>query len=205
MKSSIAADLRGLAVPTADLVLDPKNARKHDVANLRAIAASLRQFGQLKPLVVHRASRQVVAGNGTLLAARQLGWTHVAVVWVDHDPAAQRGYAVADNRTAELAEWDDAMLAELLPAIQQSTPALYEELLLEQFAVAQPEEKAGGKGKNGDAPKKTCQVVVDCEDVADRRKLLTALRKQGRRCRCLTWEGGDPDASLPDAGPAESG
>ena len=53
-----------------ELDLDPKNARKHDAKNLKAIADSLEQFGQRKPIVVW--GRTVVAGNGTMAAASTL-------------------------------------------------------------------------------------------------------------------------------------
>ena len=100
-----------MKISIAQLSLDPKNARKHSARNLEAIAASLLKFGQRKPLVVHRGV--VLAGNGTLEAARSLGWTEIDVAEVpdDWDMDTAKAYALADNRTAELAEWDDAELS----------------------------------------------------------------------------------------------
>ena len=97
-----------------DLSLDPKNARKHSARNLEAIAASLEKFGQRKPIVVHRGV--VLAGNGTLEAAKSLGWTEIDVAEVpdDWDNDTAKAYALADNRTAELAEWDESELAKQL-------------------------------------------------------------------------------------------
>lgn len=102
-------------VPIGALTLDPRNARKHGRRNLDAIKGSLEQFGQRRPLVV-RGDLQVIAGNGTLVAARDLGWKEVAVTRVPADWTEEqvRAYALADNRTAELAEWDDAVLADML-------------------------------------------------------------------------------------------
>lgn len=93
---------------------DPTNARKHSQRNLDAIAGSLRNFGQRRPLVVY--GNVVIAGNGTLLAAKSLGWKQIAVTRCPSDwtPEQARAYALADNRTAELAEWDSAILAEQL-------------------------------------------------------------------------------------------
>ena len=102
-----------------DLKLDPHNARKHDDKNLKAIAGSLEQFGQRKPIVVW--GRTVVAGNGTLVAARSLGWTEIQAVSVPDDWSADqvKAYALADNRSAELAEWDEQVLAsQLLELVQ---------------------------------------------------------------------------------------
>jgi DNA modification methylase len=98
-------------VAIAELFLDPNNARKHSQRNLDAIAASLVRFGQRKPLVVHRGV--VLAGNGTLEAARSIGWTEIEVSAVpdDWDDDTAKAYALADNRSAELAEWDESELA----------------------------------------------------------------------------------------------
>jgi DNA modification methylase len=105
-------------VPVGALVLDPANARKHGSRNLDAIAGSLRQFGQRRPLVCRRAGGEtmVIAGNGTLEAARSLGWTEVVITVVPDDWTSEqaKAYALADNRTAELATWDEAVLAEQL-------------------------------------------------------------------------------------------
>jgi len=98
----------------SDLQLDPQNARKHSEKNLKAIAASLEKFGQRKPIVVHRGV--VIAGNGTLAAAQSLGWTEIAVSEVPDgwDDETAQAYALADNRSAELAEWDEGELAKQL-------------------------------------------------------------------------------------------
>lgn len=107
-------DLKVEVVSVDSLTPDPTNARKHSQANLDAIAGSLRQFGQRRPLVLY--GNVVIAGNGTLEAARSLGWTQIAVTRVPRSwsPDQARAYALADNRTAELAEWDDAVLADQL-------------------------------------------------------------------------------------------
>jgi len=100
------------------LTPDPQNARTHDAENLAAITGSLKAFGQQKPIVVDLRG-VVLAGNGTLAAARSLGWTEVDVVETDLSGAAAVAYAIADNRTGELSQWDYQALAltlEQLPA-----------------------------------------------------------------------------------------
>ena len=98
---------------TASLALDPRNARKHDQRSLDAIAASLAKFGQQKPIVIS-ADGEVMAGNGTLQAAQQLGWEHIESTTSNLTGQEARAYAIADNRTAELSTWDEAVLAEQL-------------------------------------------------------------------------------------------
>ena len=106
------------AVKLTALTPDPENARVHGAANLKAICASLTEFGQRRALVVWRqpAGLTVVAGNGTLEAARLLGWESVVVTEVpeDWDEVTVRAYALADNRTAELATWDEQTLGATL-------------------------------------------------------------------------------------------
>jgi DNA modification methylase len=102
-----------LQVPVADLSHDPANARKHPERNLDTIVASLRRFGQQKPIVIDR-NNIVRAGNGTLEAAKRLGWEKIDCVRTELNGADATAYAIADNRTAELAEWDDEILAATL-------------------------------------------------------------------------------------------
>ena len=106
------------AVPSKDLLLDPRNARKHSAENLAAISESLKAFGQRKPIVV-TSENVVVAGNGTLEAARSLGIEKVDVVRVPNDWSDDqvKAFALADNRSAELAEWDVVVLDEQLQAL----------------------------------------------------------------------------------------
>jgi DNA modification methylase len=108
----IAAELRPLARPVRDLHEDPKNARLHGEENLAAIVASLRAHGQRKPIVVKDGV--VVAGNGTLRAARSLRWEVIACVEYEGPDALARAYAIADNRAAEQATWDPELLATAL-------------------------------------------------------------------------------------------
>lgn len=94
----------------ADLSQDPANARRHGKRNLEAIKASLRRFGQQTPIVVDK-SNVVRKGNGTLEAAIDLGWEEIDVIQTSLTSGDAIAYAIADNRTSELAEWDDEILA----------------------------------------------------------------------------------------------
>ena len=110
-------------IKVADLSSDPANARKHDDRNIDSIIASLRRFGQQKPIVID-ASKVVRAGNGTLEAAKRLGWDSIECVKTDLKGSDAIAYAIADNRTAELAEWDDDVLAAQLNGLLADDPDL---------------------------------------------------------------------------------
>ena len=109
----------------AELDLDPANVRRHDAANLDAIRGSLKRFGQQKPIVVNEKG-VVIAGNGTLTAARALGWDRIKIVRTELMGSEATAFAIADNRTAELATWDDGALVEQLSALELEDGALLE-------------------------------------------------------------------------------
>jgi len=103
-------------IAIADLSNDPANARKHGQKNIDTIVASLRRFGQQKPIVID-SSGIVRAGNGTLEAAKLLGWDSIDAIRTELKGSEATAYAIADNRTAELAEWDDDVLAATLQGL----------------------------------------------------------------------------------------
>lgn len=118
----ISPDLRYLARPIEELSEDPENARIHGEQNLASIRASLESHGQQKA-VVARKDGTVIAGNGTLATARSLGWTHLAVSTWSGSEAMARRYAVADNRTAELATWDAKALSKAIEGLEDDQVA----------------------------------------------------------------------------------
>jgi len=180
--SRIVAALLPLGTPIDQLKPDPKNARRHGEDNLRAIRASLERFGQRRPVVANRTSGEIEAGHGIFEAAGQLGWTEIAVVWVEDDPAAQRGFALADNRTAELAEWDDSLLQELLESLQEETPDLVSDLAWEDL-LARPAEQEAAKTE---AVPSQWHVVIECRDQGEQQQVYEECCAAGRTCRVLT-------------------
>lgn len=96
-----------------DLKLDKKNARKHPQKNLDQIKYSLENYGQQKPIVID-AGNTVRAGNGTLMAAKDLGWEKIACVRSELTGSNLAAYALVDNRSTETSEWDMVQLPETL-------------------------------------------------------------------------------------------
>ena len=116
--STIADGLVGLAVPIGSLTEDPRNVRVHGKRNMEIIRSSLSRFGQRVPLVARRETGVVIAGNARLAAARELGWSEVAVLYVEDDAATATAYALVDNRSSDLSTFDQAGLAEVLVTLQ---------------------------------------------------------------------------------------
>ena len=113
---AIRIEMRSLA----QLVPYARNARKHSDAQVRMIAASIREFGFNNPVLVD-ASSGIIAGHGRVLAAAQLGMAEVPVIPLEHmSENERRAYILADNRLAELATWDEDLLAAELASLQAS-------------------------------------------------------------------------------------
>jgi DNA modification methylase len=97
--------------PIANFRPNPKNARTHSKKQIRQIAASIRQFDFLNPLIVDDKN-MILAGHGRLEGARLEGMPQVPVIRFGHLSEAQkRAYVIADNKIAEQAGWDREMLA----------------------------------------------------------------------------------------------
>ncbi len=102
---------------------DPRNARRHSAENLSLITGSLRELGAARSIVIDEDG-VILAGNATVTAARAAGLTQVEVIDADGDtliavrrtgltPEQKRRLALFDNRAAELADWDPAVLHSL--------------------------------------------------------------------------------------------
>lgn len=163
-----------------DLSLDPANARKHPERNLEAIKASLRRFGQQKPIVID-ASNVVRAGNGTLEAAKALGWETLDCVRTELTGSEATAYAIADNRTAELAEWDNECLAAHLVGLQTED----EELAACSGFDVDEIEKMMSDGKHEKqmfvAPM-TYRVIVEVKNEVEQSNLMQRLESEGYKC-----------------------
>jgi len=97
-----------------ELKPDPTNPRRHSKKQIRQIAKSIDVFGFNVPILIDRDGN-VIAGHGRLLACRERGITEVPTLCLDHlTPAQARAFMIADNRLAEIAAWDDRLLAEQL-------------------------------------------------------------------------------------------
>ena len=104
--------------PTERLLPYARNARLHSPEQVAQIAASIAEFGFTNPILAG-SDGVIVAGHGRLAAAGKLGLPTVPVVVLDHlTPTQRRALVIADNRLAERATWDEALLRVELEALQ---------------------------------------------------------------------------------------
>lgn len=117
--------------------------------NVKALVESLQANGQYRPIVVHKATQQILAGNHLWKAATELGWKEISIVEVDVDDAAAKKIVAADNRLADMGVYDEQKLLNLLGEIDLAgtgyVPADVDDLL------AMIEEKSTPEWKVADA------------------------------------------------------
>ncbi|OGA97824.1 MAG: hypothetical protein A3E79_08875 [Burkholderiales bacterium RIFCSPHIGHO2_12_FULL_61_11] len=102
-------------VALSELCAHPANPRKGDIA---AIRESIGANGFYGAVVAQRSTGHVLAGNHRLLAAQYEGLTELPVIWLDVDDDRALKILLADNRTNDVAGYDDAALAALLKSLK---------------------------------------------------------------------------------------
>jgi ParB-like chromosome segregation protein Spo0J len=179
MSSLAGMDLETRSVD--DLLADPRNARRHPPRNIDAIRWSLRKYGQQKNVVI-TPDGALIAGSGTLLAARAEGMTTLACkVWTGTVEEA-RSFGLLDNRTSELADWDEEVLADDLQALPRELipeEAWSDEEIASLLPVDDP------KPQGGPAPEVGFDVIVECASEAQQRLLIEQLTSEGFEARPL--------------------
>lgn len=146
--SNIHSSLEQMAFPVEKLMHLDNNPRK---GNVDAIVASYAEFGQVKPIVAKKnddGTATVIAGNHQLMAAKQLGWDKIAVVFIEGDDKHAIAFALADNRTMELGYTDDDMLQKMLMEVSVDYSDLWGGLGWDEFEMAAMDERAGIKAIN---------------------------------------------------------
>lgn len=97
-------------IDPTDLVPNPSNPRKHSPKQIQQIGASIKRFGFLIPIIIDE-DRMILAGHGRREAAISLGLTQVPTIEAQFlTEADKRAFALAENRIAELSEWDEDLL-----------------------------------------------------------------------------------------------
>ena len=103
-------------VPLDLLLSDPANPRRISDAELEALTRSMREWGNIQPIIARVADRVVIAGHQRLVAARRLGHATVPVIWLDLSTERGRALGVALNRIS--GTWDEELLARLLADLE---------------------------------------------------------------------------------------
>lgn len=126
-----------------DLAPYEKNARTHSSKQIALIADSIRKYGFVNPVLVN-ADNMILAGHGRVAAAKALGLDNVPCRVISHlTKEEQREYILADNRLAELAGWDLALLSDELKDIGDIGALGFDDsFLIEEDFIGRTDEDA---------------------------------------------------------------
>jgi len=168
-------------VPIDSVRPHPDNPRR---GNVERIAKSLKHFGQIRPIVIRAEDDTIVAGNHTHKAAKSLGWSEIAIVQVSLDDEDARAYLLADNRTSDVAGYDDAALVAVLEDLNErgrleATGFTYDDLEDLVSAIEGVKETARQEFEGGYAepPEDTAERWADRNE-GQRREVVFLLLEQ---------------------------
>lgn len=163
----------------SDLIPYVNNARKNDHA-VDAVASSIKNYGFKQPIVID-SQGEVVAGHTRLKAAKKLNMEQVPCIIADDlTPAQIKAYRIADNKVAELSEWDMELLKVELEDIEGFTGFEVDEL---QNFFEDEQEKVKDLS---DKIKTNYQVIIECLDENELENTFEKLKSEGYQCRILT-------------------
>lgn len=197
-----AGRVAAVMVPTESLRPWVRNPRHNDPVVERLIA-SIREFGFGAPIVARREDGEVIAGHTRLKAALKMGLPEVPVRYMDLTAEQAHRLALADNKIAEFAEWDDAALRAFLAEGVDLASVGWTEHELEDLGGAthpRPMKSLGGKAGAGAANParrvmvqlhvavQEVEVVEGAIDVALRR---VATRGEALALICREWADGN--------------
>jgi hypothetical protein len=186
-KKSVAGEYAETAtfehVPIDSLIPYAKNARKHSPEQVLQIAASIREFGFLAPIIA-AADNTVIAGHGRLEAAKKLNLEVVPVVRACHLTKAQiRAYALVDNRLAETSSWDADMLRLELDDSLTDMPTLegmgFEETARNLLTGSVPFDPNISDKEPEDGEENTFKLIVTLETKQEQEALFERLKELG--------------------------
>jgi ParB-like chromosome segregation protein Spo0J len=125
----------------------PRNPR---IGNVDAVAESLLEHGQFKPIVVNKRNGFIAAGHHTWLGARKNGWPEISVVWIDVTEQQHLKIMLADNKTSDMGTYDDAVLAEILAGMEDLSGTGYSAAELQDLIDSVNAVDAGDTGQSAD-------------------------------------------------------
>jgi ParB-like chromosome segregation protein Spo0J len=171
----------------------PKNPRRGDDA---AIQASISKNGFYGAIAVQKSTCRILAGNHRWEAAKAQGLDKIPVVWLDVDDKTALRILLADNKTSDLAAYEQEALAEILMQLRTAEELAgsgYEEIdvgkLLKEIGdaiiEANAEDEGPAKQKSVNGYKEQYGVIVMCEDEKKQEEVFEKLTAEGYECKVV--------------------
>jgi hypothetical protein len=166
-----------------DLIPYARNSRTHSDEQITKIAASIKEFGFLNPVIVD-GQNGIIAGHGRVMAAKKLGMTELPAVEASHLTDAQRrAYIIADNKLALNAGWDDEMLRVEFDELGAMGFDLeltgFDDIELAKIFDYQPDELELKAAEY----QEVFNVIIECIDESEQEKTFNRLDSEGYKCR----------------------
>ena len=171
-------------VQVEKLVPYARNSRTHSPEQVAQIAASIKEFGFLNPIIVD-GDNGIVAGHGRVLAAQKLGLTELPCIEAKHLTDAQRkAYVIADNKLALNAGWDNDLLRVEFDELAQAGF----DLSLTGFSLDEIDEltiidEQIEKEIVEDNYSAKFNIIVECDDELHQEVIYHKLIKEGLKCQ----------------------
>lgn len=155
-------------VAVEELKQYPNNPRR---GNIKLIKESLSEYGQYKPITVNKATREILVGNHTYAAAKELGWKEIAVNYIEVDAETAAKIVLIDNRATDLSGYDNNALLELLEKLNDLEHTGYGD---DEFddVLARIEEEKTPRVIDGLAKAGQDEIASQIETLADRYKAV---------------------------------
>ena len=198
---------RPFAVRADSLVIDvEENVKLHTDKDLQVQQASLKDWQFTRMIIVRSENRQVIIGNGSVLAAMRNGWEYVPVDFRDLTAEQARLLGAADNMTGTVADWNDQAVTRLLadmPTLGDALSGLsldlgdlcsnvLDRLIVQEETEATPAEpieepvSVSTEPKPPISVKLSHRVLVICPDEATQIAFMSKTMNEGLECRVST-------------------
>lgn len=161
----------------------PRNPREGDIG---AIHQSIQTNGFYGTIIAQRSTGHILAGNHRWQAAQQSGATTIPVTWVDVDDDHALRILLADNRTNDLATYDDNELASLLQQLYEQTGTLqgtgYDTDDLDDLINKDTQDEGSDQS---DQLTGAYEIVITLKSAEEQEQTLEMLIEKGYECRSL--------------------
>lgn len=173
-------------VPVGKLVEHPANPRR---GRVDAIEASIIANGFYGAVVAQRSTGHILGGNHRFQAAQLTGMEKIPVIWADVDDATAKRILLADNRTNDIAGYDDDALLAILEECRAEENLLgtgYDDKFVDDLLKKVQAEPLPDTGDADDDPlTEGWGVIVECDSESQQMRLLEQLNSEGLQCRAL--------------------
>lgn len=172
--------LRTVRVNIADLKEWPGNPRVHD---LDLLAESLAANDQYRAIVVREKDMRILAGHGTVKAAKRLNWTEIDAHLIECNDQEAKRIVLMDNRGPERGGYDEGKLLTMLNSLPDLGGTGYEPVDLERLnAITTQQQEAAVPP---DPPTPTFEFICSAPDQETRQDLIDDMERKGHKCRVL--------------------